>query len=71
MSGIHHLERKYHCYNDCRPEGCSGHIATLDYESVSDYFTFKDGKGNGFSSGPPEIEVFIEMIKEIDQGIKI
>lgn len=42
MTGLT-VSTEYKCYNDCLPEGCPGHIATLRYYGSSDSLTFNNG----------------------------
>lgn len=38
-------ERNVTCFNDCRQEGCPGHVIRTDYYSTSDIIeVFLDGK---------------------------
>jgi hypothetical protein len=60
-----HIERKYRCWNDCIMQGCPGHKATIDYQSVSNAISFNDGKGQELSIQTPELEAFISMINEL------
>lgn len=60
-----HLERPYHCWDDCQMSGCPGHVATLEFQSVSDYFMFKDGKGGEIGMHPVELEALLSMVKEL------
>lgn len=60
-----HLERRYTCWNDCVPQGCFGHVASVDFQSVSDALTFDDGRGQQFHIQTPELDQFIAMLKEL------
>jgi hypothetical protein len=62
IMGTTKLERSYHCHDDCLPQGCPGHIATFEYESVSDSLHFSNGKGQEIYMNPPEIEAFLSMM---------
>lgn len=62
------LERTYNCWNDCLMSGCPGHTATLEVQSTSEAFTFKDGKGQTFHAQPPEMGALISMIFEASQA---
>lgn len=59
---------KYHCYNDCKPEGCPGHTATLHIQTVSDSIHFDDGcfQHDTIFFDPTTLEVFMKMLKELD-----
>lgn len=59
------LERQYHCWDDCQMSGCPGHTAVLEFQSVTDWFGFKDGKGGELSFHPVEMEVLLDMLKEL------
>lgn len=38
-------ETLYRCFNDCRMEGCPGHVMKMEYRGVSDTYTiFIDDK---------------------------
>lgn len=59
------LERTYKCWNDCVEQGCPSHTAKLTFQSVSDSLEFDDGKGQKFYIQTPELEAFIEMLREL------
>lgn len=62
-------EIPYHCYNDCSPAGCPGHVATITYQSTSDTYMFDDGMGFQHSKkyfDPKTLQVFIDALKEMD-----
>jgi hypothetical protein len=56
------LEHRYHCWNDCLPQGCPGHTAVLRFQSVSDALHFSDGKGHDMYMQTPELEAFLSML---------
>ena len=56
------LEQKYQCWNDCLPQGCPGHTAVLQYQSISNSLRFEDGKGNAMYMQTPELEAFLSML---------
>lgn len=45
--------------------GCPSHTATLDYQSVTDYLVFDDGKGNTLGGHIVEFEKLLSMLKEL------
>lgn len=61
------LERKYKCWNDCLQSGCPSHKAKLTFQSVSDSLVFDDGQGQEFHIQTPELDAFLDMLKELSQ----
>lgn len=58
---------KYHCYNDCRMQGCPGHEATIHIQTVSDAITFSDGfRSDKYYFDPTTIEVLLRLLKTVD-----
>ena len=54
-------ELTYRCYDDCRPQGCPTHVATLEIQTTSQAYTFNlDGRELYFERG--ELEAMIELI---------
>jgi len=62
------LEHHYRCWDDCRPQGCPGHTAILQYQSVSNSLHFSDGKGNGMYMQTPELKAFLTMIRTLSKS---
>ncbi len=57
---------QYRCSDDCRPEGCLGHVGILHYQSVSDAYSFSmNGRILHFERG--ELEAMIELLKSLDR----
>lgn len=56
------LTRHYHCWDDCTPAGCPGHLAKLEYQSTSDALSFDDGKGHVLSGQLAEFEALVSML---------
>lgn len=61
------VKMKYFCYNDCKIQGCPGHTATLQVQTVSDSIRFD----NGFSQepyyfDPSTLEVLINLLQKVD-----
>ena len=53
---------KYRCSDDCIPQGCPGHKGELDYNSVSDSYTFTmNGKKSSYERG--ELDAMIHLLK--------
>ena len=61
------LTENYKCWNDCVPSGCPGHVATLEFQSVSDSLTLSDGRGQVFYIQTPELEVFMKMLATLSK----
>ena len=59
-----HLKYRYRCYNDCLPQGCPTHEASLTVQSVSDSISFDDGKGSTIALHPPELEALFQLLRE-------
>lgn len=66
-----HYEQPYRCWNDCVMQGCPGHIATLDYQSVSDALALGDGKGQKFYIQTPELEAIAIMLDKLRYRVEI
>lgn len=62
------LEQKYQCWNDCVPQGCPGHTAVLQFQSVSNSLHFEDGKGDEMYMQTPELEAFISMLHTLSKS---
>jgi len=62
------LEHHYRCWNDCLPQGCPGHTAVLQFQSVSNSLHFSDGKGNEMYMQTPELEAFLAMIHTLSKS---
>lgn len=58
----------YRCWNDCQPQGCPSHEATLEYQSTSDSLHFKDGKGHEIFMQTPELKAFLCMLQSLGGG---
>lgn len=63
------VKETYRCMNDCLPQGCPSHEASLTYESVSDSMLFDDGKGSQISMQAPEIGAFLSLLSELRERI--
>lgn len=51
----------YRCYDDCRPQGCPTHVATLEVQTTSQAYTFNlDGRELYFERG--ELEALLDLI---------
>ena len=61
------LKKKYKCYNDCSQAGCPGHEFEIEFHSVTDYVSIKDGKGKMVGFEPPELNCLIDLLKELDE----
>ena len=61
--------RKYKCYNDCSQAGCPEHEATLEFNTATDLVEFNAGQGDSrrIHLEPPEMNVFVDMLKELDE----
>jgi hypothetical protein len=60
--------KKYRCSDDCLQSGCPTHEAKLIYQSVSDAYTFENGKGETKYFERGELEAFIELLKRLDRA---
>lgn len=61
---------EYRCSDDCRQEGCPVHEASLTYQSVSDFYSFDNGKGTVHYFERGELETFIALLKELSNNRK-
>jgi hypothetical protein len=59
------LIKKYRCSDDCVQAGCPEHQAELQFQSTSGYYTFNNGRGSEHEFELGELEVFIELLKEL------
>ncbi len=66
MATINH-ELKYRCNDDCLQSGCPSHIAKLQVQTTSDYYTFDNGHGSIHHFERGELEAFIKLLKGIDR----
>ena len=56
----------YHCNDDCNQGGCKGHIASLMFQSCSDWYSFDiGGKQIAFSSD--ELQALVDLIKSLNR----
>jgi len=62
---------KYRCLNDCLPQGCPTHEASLEYQSVSDALSFDDGKGSKIHMQTPELEAFLCMLNSLAESLPL
>lgn len=60
-------EKEYRCYDDCKMEGCPSHKATLTFQSVSNHYTFDDGRGTVHYFNQGALQAFIDLLKELDR----
>lgn len=67
MATITHT-KKYRCSEDCTQNGCPTHKAELIYQSTSDAYTFKNGKGETKKFERGELEVLIVLLKSLDRA---
>lgn len=58
---------KYRCSDDCKISGCPSHEAVLAYQSVSDAYSFENGKGEIYYFERGELESFITLLKELNR----
>ena len=59
-------EITYRCYDDCKPQGCPTHVATLEVQTTSQAYTFNlDGRELYFERG--ELEVMLDLIALVDR----
>lgn len=62
------LKETYSCFNDCRMEGCPKYEATLEFQTVSNAYTFDDGKGRDkMYFAEDEVEVLISLLKKLSE----
>lgn len=59
------IRKPYHCWNDCIPQGCPGHTAIVEYQSVSNALTLDNGRGQKFYMQTPELEAFQYMLRAL------
>lgn len=56
----------YHCYNDCKMEGCPGHQAKLKIQTVSDSIEFYNGINKEPQYfDPSTLLVLMEMLDDL------
>ena len=60
--------KQYHCYNDCRAEGCPKHTAKLEFQSSSNAYTYDNGKGDIYFFEEGELQAFIDLLKDLDRA---
>lgn len=54
----------YRCSDDCIPSGCPGHGGGLEYNSVSDSYTFSmNGRVLSFERG--ELDAMLELLRSL------
>jgi len=59
-------EVKYRCADDCVMSGCPGHIGRLEYQTVSDAYTFiMNDRELSFERG--ELDAMLELIRSLDR----
>jgi len=61
------LKEKYRCFDDCRQEGCPEHEATLQFQTVSNAYTFENGKGEKYSFEQGELETLVSLLKQLSE----
>lgn len=55
---------EYHCYEDCRMEGCPGHRGELSHNRTVDWYTFNmNGKEHSFEHG--ELQAMIALLGQL------
>ncbi len=60
------VETTYRCLDDCAPQGCPKHKASLTYQSVSDSYNFTLGcKTIELSRG--EIDAVMALLRMLDR----
>lgn len=59
--------KQYRCNDDCLMDGCPKHTATLNFQSVSNHYTFNDGQGKTHSFNEGELQAFIDLLKELNR----
>lgn len=62
------LTYSYRCFNDRVPQGCPGHEARLDYESVSEALRFADGQGHVVTLQPPQVQSLLHLLAQITEA---
>lgn len=55
----------YHHSEDCRQSGCRGHIAKLQYYSVSDMFHLDFGDGNTITLDATQMDIVYDWIDRL------
>lgn len=58
------LNKTYNCYNDCQLLGCPGHNAELTIQTVSDSYTFDDGRGQAITLNPTTLGVLVDLYRK-------
>jgi len=61
------LKEKYRCFDDCRQEGCQEHEATLQFQTVSNAYTFENGKGKKYYFEQGELETLVSLLKQLSE----
>ena len=56
----------YYCNDDCNQGGCTGHIASLRFQSCSSWFFFDIG-GKQIAFGSEELQALIDLIKALNR----
>jgi len=62
------IKHTYQCLDDCQPQGCPSHEATLEYQSTAESLHFKDGKGQEIYMQTPELNAFLSMLQLLGGG---
>lgn len=62
------IKKEYRCWNDCVPQGCPGHEASIEYQSVSNSLIIKNGRGQEFFMQTPELEAFQYILRELGKS---
>lgn len=65
------LKKEYSCHNDCKMMGCPKHTATLIFHSVSDSYTYSDGKGKEYYFNHGELQSLVDLLKSLDRADKV
>ena len=63
------LQTDYRCLNDCVQEGCPSHVAELEFNSVTLFYSFKYW-GNICHFDAKELEAFIFLLKTLSRRRK-
>lgn len=57
----------YRCSDDCRAEGCPGHLGILNWQSVSDAYSFSmNGRILHFERG--ELDAMVELLRSLNRA---
>ena len=57
------ISREYRCDDDCNQDGCPGHTAILEFNSIANIYRFDDGQGQEAYLDLSQAKVLIEMFK--------